>query len=449
MERDVERLQQKQRCWEETLKIDSRTCLKVKRREKYLSDQVRLVRGIRSGILPQHVFQTDVQDYPPILHVCEENVIIRLDVGISKRLSLPKQHFDEIKKKAQIWLTKLQDLVNIEKKLELEYQSGALKDYVFCVSTGKILSLHRYMQNILLPLTINNYLQTYEEQGDDISEAIYSLSTDQIYVMQRRSAHYDYVVSAEYVQLFLHVDPRLRKDIACIIDGLDYRELADLIHINTLVFYPSPRRTMPLVSLKSLATNCTVVHRTASQQFWQYIDVFSGELFYHDSSLGWMIVQGRVQELNRLSYGYNWKFPKYYLKPYLSPEYAVPFPNMVEINVYSCDWCQLIARSDYRVICVSPILRLQTILKLLRGEAIDINWTNSKCQCQKCYLTIQKIKKNHQTLQCLAATAYKNHFTRLNHPLFAFVPIHIRKEYLAQCPVERQPSEATLWLNSN
>lgn len=453
MERDVQRLDHEEdHTWLESLDVDAQTRLTVRRTRNKLSTRVRLRRKNRSVLLPRELFEARSAKYPTILRVGKfVGLFFRDAVYLQGGITLTRKLFEKMRNAAHRWLHELVDAVMGEALLEAEYRSGSFKEYVFCLSSGVHWTLTKYIDTLLLPLCLRNFMNYVETPDDEehIAEAVYTLTTHQIFKMQQRFGHFDYTVSTDWLLHLIHTDPSVRERLANLIDGLGLNELSDLLHLTSAVFYSPPCRAKPLSNLKRVAARCKDLRSSHGPENWHYVDVVSGEHFVDDGSLGWMLVQGDVQLLNHHFGSFDWRYPDHILKGYFTHDSLTVRPYAVEICVFRCKSAKFIVRHGGRVIATSGLYSLSKVLRRLSGEAIILDRASLKCRCILTLITEREISKQHDTLQCLAARAYKREYYRANREDLALLPPFIKNAFFSRCSVGLQLSDRSPCLSAS
>ena len=385
-----------------------------------------------SVYLPRELLKTRFKGYP----YKRQRTATLFSVRRSAIVVLTLTTFEKLRDRGSTWLRDLQGEIRGENLLTDSYLSGTLSSQVFCMSTGRHWSLQKYLEVLLLPLTLWNHMWFSEYPQDDVGEAVYTISEPQISSLQKKFAHFDFTVSPSWVMHLIHTDPQFKDQLSDLIDGLNASDLLDLLHLNTLVIYDVPVQSTSQTSLRHVASECKRVCPAHTPRSWDYIEPHSGTRFQADGSLGFMLLEGKVQQLNRQFKGFVWNFPDYILKSYFSPDYLVKQTSVIEISVFACFWCQIVARHEKRVIAISPLLNLWEVLPRLSGEVIRLDPSFTTCGCAHCCKLRHDVSQHHSTLQCLAARAYKRNFTVSNHQSMSLIPTLIRASFLSRCADE-------------
>lgn len=353
---------------------------------------------------------------------------------MGKGIVLPRKIFDQMISMARRWLDELQNATIGQQLLLDAYRQGEYRKFVYCLSTGQHWSLKRYATSLLLPITLKSYMTSVESPTDDIADAVYSLTSQQIATRQKRFGHFDYTASPDWLRQLIHTDASLKNCLSTLIDNLDCDEMTDLLYLNSVIFYTPTPNAGPLSSLKLVSRVCRMRLQPAnSPQKWDYIEPSSGEHFVEDGSLGWLLCGGSVQALNRHFPSFDFEYPDHVLKGYHSPEYRITRSSVVEICVFSCHWCTLVVRYRSRVIATSPLLNLSSTLQRLSGEAIILDTPSLKCCCGWCQNIRRQISDNHDSLQCLAARSYKRLHHRAKPVEVSVLPQVIRDGFFSRC----------------
>lgn len=413
--------------------VDAETLVSIRRSSTQLGSQVRVVsrrRGKTGSVyLPRELLESGFRGYP----YKRSRSATLFSVRRSSTVVLSLSSFEELRRRCSTWLASLRDEIRGDKLLARSYLSGTLSTQVFCLSTGRHWTLQKYLEVLLLPLTMWNYMWIVEDPDEDVVDAVYTLEESQISSMQEKFAHFDFTVSPSWIMhLIHHTNAPFIDQFGDLIDSLGASEILDMLHLNNLVYDAADQSTSQ-TGLKHVTHECKRLCPVSRLTKWDYIDPCSGVCFQADPSLAFALLEGRVQQLNRRFSGFDWSFPEYVLKSYFSPDYLVKHSSVVEIGVFDCRWCQIVVRHRKRVLAISPLMNLTDVLRHLSGKVIRVDPSFLACDCPCCARLVREITDHHSTLQCLAARAYQHHFTNANHQSLSLVPPLIRERFLAGC----------------
>lgn len=295
-------------------------------------------------------------------------------VYLNKDLNLKRHVFDCMIEKTKVWLEKNEQVAIGEKKLYHSYKSGDFCDSVFCFARGKHWKLSKYIRSVLCPLMLQKEVISFNCINSALIHNIF-----------------DYGVSA--YDIFNQFHEGLKQSLTMFLDSKRPHEIESMMCVNKPTFF-GEKLTYDL----EMAL-ITVEQKTGIVQNWFYFQPNTWNAFSGNGSLGWSFLVGNFDWIKKNFTGLKVKYPVYIIKSYQKLGTGVLNENSVEFGVFQCRWVKCIIRQNNKVLSVSPLLDISTVVN---NVTTIVKIDPSLCSCSDC-VQIRVRLLNQRTLQSLCA----------------------------------------------